>query len=131
MAQFRTQHGRCSSKEQGDDCRHVQKSCSQLDCLDTPPKFHCHLLGTKAVAGACVVLGRHFQLNGVVALNEDSRCCEVMSPRVHILAGVPYIDACMRELRQTGWLAYKGRKTAGQPRDQPPPYRYKIRSTKL
>lgn len=27
--------------------------------------------------------------------------------------GVPYIDACMRELRQTGWLAYKGRKTAG------------------
>jgi len=25
--------------------------------------------------------------------------------------GVPYIDACMRELRQTGWLAYKGRKT--------------------
>mmetsp|Transcript_22088 Transcript_22088/g.40595 ORF Transcript_22088/g.40595 Transcript_22088/m.40595 type:complete len:643 (+) Transcript_22088:87-2015(+) len=29
------------------------------------------------------------------------------------LTGVPYIDACMRELRQTGWLAYKGRKTAG------------------
>jgi len=27
--------------------------------------------------------------------------------------GVPYIDACMRELKQTGWLAYKGRKTAG------------------
>jgi len=26
--------------------------------------------------------------------------------------GVPYIDACMRELQQTGWLAYKGRKTA-------------------
>jgi len=26
--------------------------------------------------------------------------------------GVPYIDACQRELRQTGWLAYKGRKTA-------------------
>mmetsp|Transcript_86454 Transcript_86454/g.252989 ORF Transcript_86454/g.252989 Transcript_86454/m.252989 type:complete len:681 (+) Transcript_86454:46-2088(+) len=25
--------------------------------------------------------------------------------------GVPYVDACMRELRQTGWLAYKGRKT--------------------
>jgi len=25
--------------------------------------------------------------------------------------GVPYIDACMRELNQTGWLAYKGRKT--------------------
>ena len=23
--------------------------------------------------------------------------------------GVPYIDACMRELKQTGWLAYKGR----------------------
>jgi len=27
--------------------------------------------------------------------------------------GIPYIDACMRELRTTGWLAYKGRKTAG------------------
>jgi len=27
--------------------------------------------------------------------------------------GVPYIDACMRELKQTGWLAYKGRKTSG------------------
>ncbi|CAE8644091.1 unnamed protein product, partial [Polarella glacialis] len=27
--------------------------------------------------------------------------------------GVPYIDACMRELKATGWLAYKGRKTAG------------------
>jgi len=27
--------------------------------------------------------------------------------------GVPYIDACMRELKQTGWLAYKGRKTVG------------------
>jgi len=27
--------------------------------------------------------------------------------------GVPYIDACMRELHETGWLAYKGRKTAG------------------
>ena len=27
--------------------------------------------------------------------------------------GVPYIDACMRELRRTGWLAYKGRKTVG------------------
>mmetsp|Transcript_31023 Transcript_31023/g.56253 ORF Transcript_31023/g.56253 Transcript_31023/m.56253 type:complete len:631 (+) Transcript_31023:70-1962(+) len=26
--------------------------------------------------------------------------------------GVPYIDACMRELNSTGWLAYKGRKTA-------------------
>mmetsp|Transcript_47676 Transcript_47676/g.83946 ORF Transcript_47676/g.83946 Transcript_47676/m.83946 type:complete len:581 (-) Transcript_47676:86-1828(-) len=26
--------------------------------------------------------------------------------------GVPYIDACQRELRQTGWLAYKGRKTS-------------------
>merc|ERR1712032_698180 len=26
--------------------------------------------------------------------------------------GVPYIDACQRELNQTGWLAYKGRKTA-------------------
>jgi deoxyribodipyrimidine photolyase len=26
--------------------------------------------------------------------------------------GVPYIDACMRELNETGWLAYKGRKTA-------------------
>merc|ERR1711953_1613347 len=26
--------------------------------------------------------------------------------------GIPYIDACQRELRQTGWLAYKGRKTA-------------------
>jgi len=26
--------------------------------------------------------------------------------------GVPYIDACQRELQQTGWLAYKGRKTA-------------------
>jgi len=26
--------------------------------------------------------------------------------------GVPYIDACQRELKQTGWLAYKGRKTA-------------------
>jgi len=25
--------------------------------------------------------------------------------------GVPYIDACMRELNSTGWLAYKGRKT--------------------
>lgn len=25
--------------------------------------------------------------------------------------GVPYIDASMRELNQTGWLAYKGRKT--------------------
>eukprot|EP00933_Yihiella_yeosuensis_P018098 TRINITY_DN14994_c1_g1_i2.p1 TRINITY_DN14994_c1_g1~~TRINITY_DN14994_c1_g1_i2.p1 ORF type:complete len:614 (+),score=134.28 TRINITY_DN14994_c1_g1_i2:147-1988(+) len=25
--------------------------------------------------------------------------------------GVPYIDACIRELNQTGWLAYKGRKT--------------------
>eukprot|EP00747_Dinoflagellata_sp_TGD_P209340 gnl/TRDRNA2_/TRDRNA2_82738_c1_seq2.p1 gnl/TRDRNA2_/TRDRNA2_82738_c1~~gnl/TRDRNA2_/TRDRNA2_82738_c1_seq2.p1 ORF type:complete len:239 (+),score=31.87 gnl/TRDRNA2_/TRDRNA2_82738_c1_seq2:138-854(+) len=25
--------------------------------------------------------------------------------------GVPYIDACMRELNETGWLAYKGRKT--------------------
>jgi len=25
--------------------------------------------------------------------------------------GIPYIDACMRELKQTGWLAYKGRKT--------------------
>eukprot|EP00667_Euglena_gracilis_P006230 EG_transcript_6288 len=25
--------------------------------------------------------------------------------------GVPYVDACMRELRRTGWLAYKGRKT--------------------
>merc|ERR1719162_829776 len=25
--------------------------------------------------------------------------------------GVPYIDACQRELQQTGWLAYKGRKT--------------------
>lgn len=24
------------------------------------------------------------------------------------LTGVPYIDACMRELKQTGWLAYKG-----------------------
>lgn len=29
------------------------------------------------------------------------------------LTGVPYIDACMRELKQTGWLAYKGRKTVG------------------
>lgn len=27
--------------------------------------------------------------------------------------GIPYIDACMRELKATGWLAYKGRKTAG------------------
>jgi len=27
--------------------------------------------------------------------------------------GVPYIDACMRELRTSGWLAYKGRKTTG------------------
>ncbi|CAJ1378860.1 unnamed protein product [Effrenium voratum] len=27
--------------------------------------------------------------------------------------GVPYVDACMRELQQTGWLAYKGRKTVG------------------
>lgn len=26
--------------------------------------------------------------------------------------GVPYIDACQRELLQTGWLAYKGRKTS-------------------
>jgi deoxyribodipyrimidine photo-lyase len=26
--------------------------------------------------------------------------------------GVPYIDACQRELQQTGWLAYKGRKTS-------------------
>jgi len=26
--------------------------------------------------------------------------------------GVPYVDACQRELQQTGWLAYKGRKTA-------------------
>jgi deoxyribodipyrimidine photo-lyase len=26
--------------------------------------------------------------------------------------GVPYIDACQRELNKTGWLAYKGRKTA-------------------
>lgn len=26
---------------------------------------------------------------------------------------MPYIDACMRELRQSGWLAYKGRKTVG------------------
>ena len=25
--------------------------------------------------------------------------------------GLPYVDACMRELRRTGWLAYKGRKT--------------------
>lgn len=25
--------------------------------------------------------------------------------------GIPYIDACMRELNETGWLAYKGRKT--------------------
>jgi len=25
--------------------------------------------------------------------------------------GLPYIDACMRELNETGWLAYKGRKT--------------------
>eukprot|EP00747_Dinoflagellata_sp_TGD_P169993 gnl/TRDRNA2_/TRDRNA2_200397_c0_seq1.p1 gnl/TRDRNA2_/TRDRNA2_200397_c0~~gnl/TRDRNA2_/TRDRNA2_200397_c0_seq1.p1 ORF type:complete len:582 (+),score=87.20 gnl/TRDRNA2_/TRDRNA2_200397_c0_seq1:88-1833(+) len=25
--------------------------------------------------------------------------------------GIPYIDACMRELNDTGWLAYKGRKT--------------------
>jgi len=28
------------------------------------------------------------------------------------LTGVPYIDACQRELLKTGWLAYKGRKTA-------------------
>merc|ERR1719436_742021 len=28
------------------------------------------------------------------------------------LTGVPYIDACQRELQQTGWLAYKGRKTS-------------------
>lgn len=28
------------------------------------------------------------------------------------LTGVPYIDACQRELAQTGWLAYKGRKTS-------------------
>lgn len=26
--------------------------------------------------------------------------------------GVPYIDACQRELEKTGWLAYKGRKTS-------------------
>lgn len=26
--------------------------------------------------------------------------------------GVPYIDACQRELKKTGWLAYKGRKTS-------------------
>jgi deoxyribodipyrimidine photo-lyase len=26
--------------------------------------------------------------------------------------GIPYIDACQRELNTTGWLAYKGRKTA-------------------
>lgn len=26
--------------------------------------------------------------------------------------GVPYIDACQRELLKTGWLAYKGRKTS-------------------
>jgi hypothetical protein len=26
--------------------------------------------------------------------------------------GVPYIDACQRELNKTGWLAYKGRKTS-------------------
>lgn len=26
--------------------------------------------------------------------------------------GVPYIDACQRELQKTGWLAYKGRKTS-------------------
>eukprot|EP00746_Dinoflagellata_sp_MGD_P028459 gnl/MRDRNA2_/MRDRNA2_16723_c0_seq1.p1 gnl/MRDRNA2_/MRDRNA2_16723_c0~~gnl/MRDRNA2_/MRDRNA2_16723_c0_seq1.p1 ORF type:complete len:463 (+),score=75.32 gnl/MRDRNA2_/MRDRNA2_16723_c0_seq1:207-1391(+) len=26
--------------------------------------------------------------------------------------GLPYIDACMRQLQQTGWLGYKGRKTA-------------------
>jgi len=26
--------------------------------------------------------------------------------------GVPYIDACQRELETTGWLAYKGRKTS-------------------
>lgn len=28
------------------------------------------------------------------------------------LTGIPYVDACQRELQQTGWLAYKGRKTA-------------------
>ena len=28
------------------------------------------------------------------------------------MTGIPYIDACQRELKQTGWLAYKGRKTA-------------------
>nr|QDO16457.1 cryptochrome DASH [Crypthecodinium cohnii]USW07798.1 cryptochrome DASH [Crypthecodinium cohnii] len=28
------------------------------------------------------------------------------------LTGVPYIDACQRELATTGWLAYKGRKTS-------------------
>jgi len=28
------------------------------------------------------------------------------------LTGVPYIDACQRELQKTGWLAYKGRKTS-------------------
>eukprot|EP00928_Gymnodinium_smaydae_P071708 TRINITY_DN55212_c0_g1_i1.p1 TRINITY_DN55212_c0_g1~~TRINITY_DN55212_c0_g1_i1.p1 ORF type:complete len:569 (+),score=90.01 TRINITY_DN55212_c0_g1_i1:54-1760(+) len=28
------------------------------------------------------------------------------------MTGVPYIDACQRELQQTGWLAYKGRKTS-------------------
>jgi len=28
------------------------------------------------------------------------------------LTGVPYIDACQRELQHTGWLAYKGRKTS-------------------
>merc|ERR1712151_557343 len=26
--------------------------------------------------------------------------------------GVPYIDACQRDLQKTGWLAYKGRKTS-------------------
>jgi len=26
--------------------------------------------------------------------------------------GIPYIDACQRELNKTGWLAYKGRKTS-------------------
>merc|ERR1719230_581410 len=28
------------------------------------------------------------------------------------MTGVPYIDACQRQLLQTGWLAYKGRKTS-------------------
>merc|ERR1740121_789512 len=38
---------------------------------------------------------------------DEKPCCGLPS-----FVSVPYIDACQRELKQTGWLAYKGRKTA-------------------